>query len=160
MRAGRARCPPLQAVELHTRQPATRTAARPKRSAQAPNETSAPNPLLTRPNPRAIHPQNDGRPLQIQVCHFPPGTSKWNKIEHRLFSFITHNWRGKPLVTLEVIINLIATTSTRTGLEVYAQLDKRTYPDKVKVPDTELAAVQLTGATFHPEWNCTIKPHT
>jgi Rhodopirellula transposase DDE domain len=98
--------------------------------------------------------------LQIQVCHFPPGTSKWNKIEHRLFSFITHNWRGKPLVTLEVIINLIAATTTRTGLEVYAQLDERTYPDKVKVPDAELAAVQLTGAPFHPEWNYTIKPHT
>ncbi len=98
--------------------------------------------------------------LQIQVCHFPPGTSKWNKIEHRLFSFISRNWRGQPLVSLEVIINLIAATTTRTGLEVYAQLDQRTYPDKVRVSDAELAAVSLHTAPFHPEWNYTIKPRT
>jgi transposase len=94
----------------------------------------------------------------IQVCHFPPGTSKWNKIEHRLFSFITQNWRAKPLESLEVIINLIAATTTRTGLEVYAQLDDRAYPDKVKVSDAQLAAVAITGHDFHPEWNYTIKP--
>jgi hypothetical protein len=98
--------------------------------------------------------------LAIQVCHFPPGTSKWNKIEHRLFSFISHNWRAKPLVSLEVIISLIAATTTRTGLEVYAQLDTRTYPAKVHVPDAELDAVSLHRAAFHPEWNYTIKPHT
>jgi hypothetical protein len=98
--------------------------------------------------------------LQIQVCHFPPGTSKWNKIEHRLFSFITTNWRGKPLETLEVIVNLIAATTTRTGLEVYAQLDERAYPDKIKVSNAELAAVQLEGHAFHPEWNYIIKPRT
>ncbi len=98
--------------------------------------------------------------LQIQVCHFPPGTSKWNKIEHRLFSFISRNWRAKPLVSLEVIINLIAATTTRTGLEVYAQLDKHTYPDKVTVADAELAAIQLERCTFHPEWNYLIKPRT
>jgi transposase len=98
--------------------------------------------------------------LEIQVCHFPPGTSKWNKIEHRLFSFITHNWRAKPLESLEVIIDLIAATTTRTGLEVYAQLDERAYPDKIKVSDAELAAVQLEGHRFHPEWNYTIKPRT
>jgi transposase len=102
----------------------------------------------------------DETDLSIRVCHLPPGTSKWNKIEHRLFSFISQNWRGKPLVSLEVIINLIAATTTRTGLEVYAQLDERTYPDKIRVPDTELAAVQLEGNTFHPEWNYTIKPRT
>ena len=98
--------------------------------------------------------------LEIQVCHFPPGTSKWNKIEHRLFSFISQNWRGKPLVSHEVIVNLIGATTTRTGLEVYAQLDPRTYPDKVKVSDVELAAVNHHGAAFHPEWNYTIKPRT
>ncbi len=98
--------------------------------------------------------------LEIQVCHFPPGTSKWNKIEHRLFSFISQNWRSKPLISLEVIINLIAATTTRTGLEVYAQLDERTYPKDVKVSEAELAAVNLHGAPFHPEWNYTIKPRT
>ena len=98
--------------------------------------------------------------LQISVCHFPPGTSKWNKIEHRLFSFISHNWRGKPLVSHEVIINLIGATTTRTGLEVYARLDTGSYPKDLKVPDAELAAVDLTGDPFHPEWNYTIRPTT
>ncbi len=96
--------------------------------------------------------------LEICVCHFPPGTSKWNKIEHRLFSFITQNWRAKPLETLEVIINLIAATTTRTGLEVYARLDQRAYPDKIKVPDAAIAALALTGHQFHPEWNYAINP--
>jgi transposase len=98
--------------------------------------------------------------LHIQVCHFPPGTSKWNKIEHRLFSFISQNWRGKPLVSLQVIINLIAATSTRSGLEVYAQLDERSYPKGIKVSDAQLAAVNLHGNPFHPDWNYTIIPHT
>jgi transposase len=98
--------------------------------------------------------------LAIQVCHFPPGTSKWNKIEHRLFSFISLNWRAKPLVSLEVIINLIASTSTRTGLNVYAQLDERTYPDRVRVSDAELAAVNIDRHAFHGDWNYTIKPRT
>jgi transposase len=96
--------------------------------------------------------------LAITVCHFPPGTSKWNKIEHRLFSFITQNWRGKPLLSREVIVNLIGATTTRTGLEVYARLDEREYPKGVAVSDAELAAVNLEGAHFHPEWNYTIKP--
>ncbi len=100
----------------------------------------------------------DSTGLQLNVCHFPPGTSKWNKIEHRLFSFITQNWRGKPLVSHEVIINLIAATKTRTGLEVYARLDERDYPKAIKVSDEELAAVNLTGDRFHPEWNYTIRP--
>ncbi len=96
--------------------------------------------------------------LAIRICHLPPGTSKWNQIEHRLFSFISQNWRGHPLVSLEVIINLIAATTTRTGLEVYAQLDERAYPDKIRVSDAELAAVQLESDSFHPDWNYTIKP--
>jgi hypothetical protein len=96
--------------------------------------------------------------LQIGVCHFPPGTSKWNRIEHRLFSYITINWRGKPLHSLETVINLIAATTTRTGLEVYARLDDGSYPDKIRVPDQEIQAVNLHGDQFHPEWNYTIKP--
>ena len=98
--------------------------------------------------------------LAVRVCHFPPGTSKWNKIEHRLFSFISMNWRAKPLISRQVIIDLIAATSTSTGLKVYARLDERTYPDKVKVSDAQLAAVQIDRHPFHPEWNYTIKPHT
>ena len=96
--------------------------------------------------------------LRIQVCHFPPGTSKWNRIEHRLFSFITQNWRAVPLVSLEVIINLIGATTTRTGLSVYAQLDQRTYPKGITVTDEQLAAVNLHGHEFHPEWNYVISP--
>jgi len=96
--------------------------------------------------------------LQIRVCHFPPGTSKWNKIEHRLFSFISKNWRGQPLASYEVIINLIAATTTSTGLQVYARLDQTDYPDKIHVTDDQLAAVNLDHHTFHPEWNYTIKP--
>ncbi len=100
----------------------------------------------------------DHTDLQISVCHFPPGTSKWNKIEHRLFSFISENWCGRPLVSYEAIINLIAATSTKTGLEVYARLDQGTYPDKIQVSDDQLAAVNLDRHSFHPEWNYTIKP--
>jgi hypothetical protein len=96
--------------------------------------------------------------LQLQVCHFPPGTSKWNKIEHRLFSFISKNWRGQPLASYEVIINLIAATSTRTGLEVYARLDENAYPDKLQISDQQLAAVNITRHPFHGEWNYTITP--
>jgi hypothetical protein len=89
--------------------------------------------------------------LEITVCHFPPGTSKWNKIEHRLFSFISKNWRGQPLASYEVIINLIAATTTSTGLEVYARLDQEPYPDKIAVTDAQLAAVNITRHEFHPE---------
>jgi hypothetical protein len=96
--------------------------------------------------------------LNVQVCHFPPGTSKWNKIEHRLFSFISKNWRGQPLASYEVIINLIAATSTRTGLEIYARLDEGVYPDKVHLSDQQLAAVNITRNPFHGEWNYTITP--
>ena len=93
--------------------------------------------------------------LQIIVCHFPPGTSKWTKIEHRLVSYISKNWRGQPLISHEVIINLIAATTTSTGLEVHARLDTNEYP-KVEITDAELAAVNLTRDPFHGEWNYTI----
>lgn len=96
--------------------------------------------------------------LEIGVCHLPPGTSKWNLIEHRLFSYITINWRGKPLHSLETVVNLIAATTTRTGLEVYARLDDGSYPDKIRVPDDQIQAVNLHGDHFHPEWNYSIKP--
>jgi transposase len=96
--------------------------------------------------------------LQIVVCHFPPGTSKWNKIEHRLFSFMSLNWRGRPLETHEVIINLIASTTTSTGLKVYAQLDRRSYPTHITVTDKQLAAVNITRHPFHGDWNYTINP--
>jgi hypothetical protein len=98
--------------------------------------------------------------LEIAVCHLPPGTSKWNRIEHRLFSYITMNWRGKPLVSLETMINLIGATKTSTGLEVYARLDDREYPAKIRVSDTELGAVNLHREEFHPEWNYSVKPRT
>lgn len=98
--------------------------------------------------------------LQIKVCHFPPGTSKWNKIEHRLFSFISRNWRGKPLVSRQAIVSLIGATTSSTGLKVYAQLDESTYERGIKVSDAELAAVNLTRDQFHGEWNYIIKPKT
>ncbi|MCA1701437.1 MAG: ISAzo13 family transposase, partial [Actinobacteria bacterium] len=96
--------------------------------------------------------------MAISVCHFPPGTSKWNRIEHRLFSHISINWRGKPLTSHQVIINLIAATTTRSGLTVHARLDDTQYPKGLKVTDAELAAVSLQGHDFHPEWNYTISP--
>ena len=94
----------------------------------------------------------------IQVCHFPPGTSKWNKIEHRMFCHITQNWRGQPLVSHEVIINLIAATSTQHGLRIKAELDSGLYPTGIKVTDDELAAVNLKRADFHGDWNYRILP--
>jgi DNA-binding phage protein len=96
--------------------------------------------------------------LSITVCHLPPGTSKWNKIEHRLFSYISQNWRGKPLVSYEVIVNLIAATTTTTGLRVHSELDTRLYPKGVKVSDAELAQVNIERDDFHGEWNYTISP--
>jgi transposase len=96
--------------------------------------------------------------LQITVCHLPPGTSKWNKIEHRLFAHISMNWRGRPLVSHEVIVELIGATTTRTGLTVHAVRDTGSYPTKIKVSDEELAAVHLTPHAFHGEWNYTIGP--
>ena len=96
--------------------------------------------------------------LQIEVCHFPPGTSKWNKIEHRLFSQIGQNWRGQPLTSYQVIVDLIAATTTSTGLKVYARLDETTYPKKLKITDDELAAINITRNDWHPEWNYVIAP--
>ena len=96
--------------------------------------------------------------LGITICHFPPGTSKWNKIEHRLFSHISMNWRGRPLVSHEVIVKLIAKTSTRNGLRVKAKLDRRKYPTKVKVSDKEMERVKLKPHSFHGEWNYSINP--
>jgi len=96
--------------------------------------------------------------LAITVCHFPPGTSKWNKIEHRLFSFITMNWRAKPLVSYQVIIDLISATTTKTGLRVVCELDDSLYPKGVVVSDEQLAAINIVRADFHGEWNYTIKP--
>ena len=96
--------------------------------------------------------------LAIHVCHLPPGTSKWNKIEHRLFSHISLNWRGRPLVSHEVVIQLIAGTTTATGLKVRAKADTRQYPAKLKVSDAEMAALHLVPAEFHGEWNYALKP--
>lgn len=98
--------------------------------------------------------------LRISVCHFPPGTSKWNKIEHRLFSHISMNWRGKPLYSHEVIVNLIASTTTGTGLKIEAELDANVYPTGIQVTDEELNRVRIQRAEFHGEWNYTILPAT
>ena len=103
---------------------------------------------------------SDETGLKIADCHFPPGTSKWNKIEHRLFSRITQNWRGKPLMSVEVIVNLIAATTTTTGLKVHSEVDTRTYPKGVKVSDTEVAQLNLQRDEFHGEWNYEIHPKT
>jgi len=96
--------------------------------------------------------------IRLFVCHFPPGTSKWNKIEHRLFNFITQNWRGRPLVSQEVIVNLIASTTTRTGLIVKAAIDTNRYPTKTKVTDEQLGRLRLKRHEFHGEWNYTLSP--
>ena len=96
--------------------------------------------------------------IPITVCHFPPGTSKWNKIEHRLFSFISMNWRGKPLLSYQVIVSLIAATTTQAGLRVEAAVDRNNYPAGVKVPDAEVRRVNLKPARFHGDWNYTVGP--
>jgi transposase len=96
--------------------------------------------------------------VPIQVCHFPPGTSKWNKIEHRMFCHITQNWRGRPLISHEVIVQLIANTVTQQGLKIRAELDQRSYPAGIKVTDGELARLNLKPHGFHGDWNYTIQP--
>jgi len=96
--------------------------------------------------------------LRIAVCHFPPGTSKWNKIEHRLFSFITQNWRGKPLTSLQVIVKLIAATTTATGLTVHSELDTKRYPSGIPVSDEQFAGIHLRRDKFHGDWNYEIQP--
>ena len=97
--------------------------------------------------------------LKIVVCHFPPGTSKWNQIDHRMFCHITENWRGRPLVNHAVVVNLIGSTQTRTGLQVQAELDTNRYKKGIKVADAELESVRLKQDKFHGEWNYTIEPH-
>jgi Rhodopirellula transposase DDE domain len=96
--------------------------------------------------------------LRLIVCHFPPGTSKWNKVEHRLFSFISHTWRGKPLESYQVIISLITATTTSTGLKVYARLDETDYPKGIKVTNAQMDALNLHRHDFHGDWNYTITP--
>ncbi len=96
--------------------------------------------------------------LEITVCHLPPGTSKWNKIEHRLFSHISMNWRGRPLESHETVVQLIAATTTRTGLAVQAELDDRAYPKGTKISDEQMASLPLTRHDFHGEWNYTLQP--
>jgi hypothetical protein len=96
--------------------------------------------------------------VMITVCHFPPGTSKWNKIEHRLFSYISTNWRGQPLVSLAVIVSLIGATRTATGLRVRCELDRGRYPKGRKISETEMATVNLAPHRFHGDWNYTITP--
>src|SRR5207245_11435178 len=96
--------------------------------------------------------------LAVTVCHFPPGTSKWNKIEHRLFSHITMNWRGRPLASHDVVISSIAATTTRTGLTVQARLDDGTYPTGIKVSNAQMAALPISRHPFHGDWNYTLHP--
>ena len=97
--------------------------------------------------------------IRITVAHFPPGTSKWNKIEHRMFCHITQNWRGRPLLTHDVIVNLIANTTTQAGLTIKAKLDERTYPLGVEFTKTEFGTLNIKPATFHGDWNYVITPH-
>jgi Rhodopirellula transposase DDE domain len=96
--------------------------------------------------------------LRIAVCHFPPGTSKWNKIEHRMFCHITENWRGRPLVSREVVVNLIGHTTTKTGLAIRSELDENRYPTGREVPDQQIESLSITRDKFHGEWNYTIQP--
>jgi hypothetical protein len=96
--------------------------------------------------------------LKLQICHYPPGTSKWNKIEHRLFCHISQNWRGKPLISAQTVVELIASTTTITGLTVRCELDTRDYPKGITVSDEEMATLNIKGNVFHPEWNYTISP--
>jgi len=98
--------------------------------------------------------------LTITVAHLPPGTSKWNRIEHRLFAFITQNWRGKPLVTHKVVVQLIAATKTRKGLTVQCRLDRTAYEKGIKVSDAEMATLNIRPAEFHGEWNYTFTPRS
>jgi hypothetical protein len=101
---------------------------------------------------------SDQTGLSITVCHFPPGTSKWNRVEHRLFAAISTNWRGQPLTSHEVIVNLIGATTNRTGLAVHAELDTRHYPKGIKVTDEQINALRITHHKFHGEWNYTLRP--
>lgn len=96
--------------------------------------------------------------ITIQVCHFPPGTSKWNKIEHQMFSFVSKNWRGRPLDSLGTIVNLIASTTTKKGLQIKAEIDTNEYEKGIKVSDEEMALLNIERESFHGEWNYKIMP--
>ena len=96
--------------------------------------------------------------LTFQVCHYPPGTSKWNKIEHRMFCHITQTWRGKPLVSRLAVVDLIAATTTKTGLTLRCELDENSYPKAIRVADIEMATLNITADPWHPEWNYSISP--
>ena len=109
---------------------------------------------------REVQTLTDQFGITITVSHLPPGTSKWNRIEHRLFAFITQNWRGKPLVSHQVIVQLIANTTTTTGLTVACRLDSATYEKGIKVSDAEMAALNIHPNAFHSEWNYTFRPRT
>jgi hypothetical protein len=98
--------------------------------------------------------------LIVQVCHFPPGTSKWNKIEHRMFCHITANWRGRPLLSRQVVVNLIGSTKTRNGLNIKAAIDENAYAKGITVSDDELAALAIERDTFHGEWNYRLLPRS
>jgi hypothetical protein len=100
----------------------------------------------------------DETSLTLHVHHYPPGTSKWNRIEHRLFCHITQNWRGRPLTDRVAVVELIGATTTETGLKVECLLDERTYEKGIKISDAVMAELDITGDAFHPEWNYTIKP--
>ena len=102
----------------------------------------------------------DATGLVIHVHHYPPGTSKWNKIEHRLFCHITQTWRGRPLTDRLAVVELIAATTTKTGLKVESALDTRTYEKGIKVSDAEMKTLDINGDPFHPEWNYTIRPRS
>jgi len=97
--------------------------------------------------------------LTLRVCHYPPGTSKWNKIEHKLFCHITQTWRGQPLTSRQTVVELIASTTTKTGLTVRCELDTQTYPKGIIVTDAEMEALNIKRDTFHPEWNYSISPN-
>ena len=109
---------------------------------------------------RELQKFSDRAKLKISVCHFPPGTSKWNKVEHRLFSYISMNWRGRPLTDYQTVVNLIAATTTRTGLTVKVRLDKNTYQRGIKVSAKELHSLNIQQHEFHGEWNYNIMPRS
>jgi hypothetical protein len=96
--------------------------------------------------------------LNIRICHFPPATSKWNKIEHQMFSFVSKNWRGKPLDSIGTIVNLISNTTTKTGLNIEAEVDKNKYEKGIKVSDEEIGMLNIKRDVFHGEWNYKIMP--
>jgi hypothetical protein len=116
-------------------------------------------PAVARARHQAWFPSQRWRLAQaLHVCHFPPGVSTWNKLAHRLFRYVTQNWRGRPLVSLQAIVSLIAATTTKAGLLVHAALDTNTHETQIQVSDKELAPVKLTPADFHGEWNHRIAP--